>query len=190
MRNCRGLAVLLSGMVLTMSFAACSGGNHSENFMKAAESMMSFAACSGGNHSDSAGYDWHATVRIDGEIAEGVLFQGYNGKEYTLARESIAENTEDFYFPVSAGEKTLTMDFADAPSCRFSYAFFLTGTGELPTCEESIMGDFSEEGSRRTATLTVPESLKEGNEKLFLAISAVWDGEFQNGEYYISLDLI
>ena len=168
MRNCRGLAVLLSGMALTMSFAACSGGNHS----------------------DSAGYDWHATVRIDGEIVEGVLFQGYNGKEYTLARESIAENTEDFYFPVSAGEKTLTMDFADAPSCRFSYAFFLTGTGELPTCEESIMGDFSEEGSRRTATLTVPESLKEGNEKLFLAISAVWDGEFQNGEYYISLDLI
>ena len=190
MRNCRGLAVLLSGMVLTMSFAACSGGNHSENFMKAAESMMSFAACSGGNHSDSAGYDWHATVRIDGEIVEGVLFQGYNGKEYTLARESIAENTKDFYFPVSAGEKTLTMDFADAPSCRFSYAFFLTGTGELPTCEESIMGDFSEEGSRRTETLTVPESLKEGNEKLFLAISAVWDGEFQNGEYYISLDLI
>ncbi len=130
-------------------------------------------------------------MKVDDEEAEYLYFS-YDGEELYPAWETVIDMVENSHslLSLTAGEKRLTMEFASrAPNCDLAYMFTRSKSGNTSSYREEIFQDFQTEGNKYTAAFSVPETLREDNELLFVVIAADW-GEGINGEYFIGFRLV
>lgn len=163
-------------------------------------SMFVFHLCGCGNNNQSDSkkepISYEVTIKINDEEIESIYFP-QNGEEFTPGWETIIDLTKgpQYLLPITAGEKTLTMDFISQPQkCNPAYMFTVSKSGNTSSYQEKIFGDFQADGNRQTAQFTIPETLSEDIELLFMVIYADWgtniNGKYINGNYYIRLQLI
>ena len=67
--------------------------------------------------------------------------------------------------------------------------FILSKSGNTSSYQEDIFDDFQTEENKQTVKFSIPETLNESNDLLFIVISANWENNV-NGEYFIGFQLL
>lgn len=155
--------------------------------------VFSSYGCRNNNQSNSTENSslHEVTITVNNEEINYQYFS-YNGEELNPTWETVVDIAENSHYlsPITAGEKSLVMDFdSQSPICNLAYMFILSKSGNTSSYQEDIFDDFQTEENKQTVKFSIPETLNESNDLLFIVISANWENNV-NGEYFIGFQLL